>query len=247
MITLTALPISPWSEKAKWALDHHRIHYRYDEYRPLIGEIKLRLLLRKPTGRVTVPVLHDGATWLTDSFEIARYADRMGHGPRLFPEDKLAEITDWNQRSEAALAAGRAIMMLASANDPEMALAFLPPGVPSSTKPWLLPVLKKGTEAFIAKYNMREGEGTHAAVLERELDAFSSALNGKRYLVGDAFSYADIAMAVSLQGISPVDARYMPKLPGTRDSFAELRRRHADLVAWRDQLYADHRFPPGSA
>src|SRR4051812_21189698 len=121
MIELTALPFSPWSEKARWALDHHRIDYQYHEHIPLLGEIRLRILMRKPRGRVTVPVLHDGDAWITDSFEIARYADRIGRGARLFPDDKLPEITEWNLRSEAALGAGRALRMLASADDPDLA------------------------------------------------------------------------------------------------------------------------------
>lgn len=243
MIVLTALPISPWSEKARWALDHHRIAYRYDAYIPLLGELKLRIRMRKPSGRVTLPVLHDGDAWLTDSFEIARYADRMGSGPPLFPGDKLAEVAEWNRRSEAALSAGRALMMLASADDPAMALPFLPPGVPPALKPFLLPLAKKGVEIFIAKYQMREGEGSHVAVFEHELDALDKALSGRRYLVGDALSYADIAMAMVLQGISPVDERYMPRLPGDGDSNGKLKRRYADLIAWRDQLYAQHRHP----
>jgi glutathione S-transferase len=243
MIELTALPFSPWSEKARWALDHHRIDYRYNEYIPILGELKLRIAMRRPSGLVTVPVLHDGAAWLTDSFEIARYADRVGRGPRLFPGDKLAEVAEWNRRSEAALAAGRALAVLASAADPDMALAVLPPGVPSALKPLLSPIARKGMEIFIAKHRMREGAGSHAAVLERELDALSSALSGRRYLLGDTLSYADIAMAVVLQVVSPVDARYMPKLPGIRALPGELEHRYADLIAWRDQLYAQHRRP----
>ena len=67
MTVLTALPYSPWSEKATWALDHHRIDYKYDEHMPLVGDIKLRWRLRKPKGIVTVPVLEDGGRFFTDT------------------------------------------------------------------------------------------------------------------------------------------------------------------------------------
>src|SRR5688572_24596337 len=109
MTKLYALAYSPWSEKARWALDHHRIDYKYSEHLPLVGELKLRVLLRKPKGRISVPVLRDGGRWFTDSFEIAQHADRIGSGSRLFPGDKLAAIEGWNQKSEEALAAGRAL------------------------------------------------------------------------------------------------------------------------------------------
>lgn len=249
MLVLTALPYSPWSEKARWALDHHRMEYREEEHVPLLGDIKLRIRLRKPTGRVTVPVLYDGHAWLTDSFDIARYADGLGSGPRLFPPDKLAEVTAWNQRSEAAMAAGRAFFMLASANDPELALAALPPGVPSALKPLLLPVAKKGLQLFIAKYRMREGESSHKNVFTREFDGLSKALSGRRYLLGDTFSYADIVMAVALQMVSPVDERYMRRLPGlgAETDGGELRRRYQDLLEWRDELYEKHRRPAAQA
>jgi glutathione S-transferase len=249
MLVLTALPYSPWSEKARWALDHHRMEYREEEHIPLLGDIKLRLRLRRPTGRVTVPVLYDGSAWLTDSFDIAQYADRLGGGPRLFPVDKVAEVTAWNQRSEAAMAAGRAWLMLASANDPNVALAALPPGMPSALKPLLLPFAKKGLQLFIAKYRMRDGESSHKDVFMREFDALSKALSGRRYLLGDAFSYADIAMAVALQAVSPVDERYMRRLPGFGAEMdgGELRRRYQDLIEWRDELYEKHRRPAAQA
>jgi glutathione S-transferase len=245
MLVLTSLPFSPWSEKARWALDHHRIDYKNEGYIPILGEMSLRLRLRRPRGRVTVPVLYDGSTWHTDSFAIAKHADAIGSGPSLFPSGKLAEIAAWNERSEAALAAGRALLMLASAGDPELALAMLPAGVPFAIKPLLAPLARKGVEAFIAKYRMRDGESTHEAVLSRELETLAAALAGKRYLLGDALSYADITMAVVLQGLSPVDERYMARLPGVRPtaSTTALAGRYAHLIEWRDELYAKHRRP----
>ena len=38
MVDLYSLVYSPWSEKARWALDHHRIAYRRVRYEPVIGE-----------------------------------------------------------------------------------------------------------------------------------------------------------------------------------------------------------------
>jgi glutathione S-transferase len=249
MLVLTGMPYSPWSEKARWALDHHRIDYQREPYSPLLGEIKLRIRMRKPTGRVTVPVLYDGHTWFTDSFEIARHAEKIGSGSPLFPSDKLAEVAEWNRRSETAMAAGRAIRILASADDPRLALAALPPGVPAALKPLLLPLARKGVDVFIAKYRMRDGESSHKAVFTGELDALSKALSGRRYLLGDAFSYADIAMALAVQAVSPVDERYMPRIPGLEAGADgdELTRRYADLVEWRDELYAKHRRATASA
>jgi len=79
-----------------------------------------------------------------------------------------------------------------------------------------------------------------------ELDGLAKALSGQRYLVGDGFTYADIAMALTLQQVSPVDPRYIVRMSGLGpagmniDTFTL---RHADLIAWRDALYAQHRRP----
>jgi hypothetical protein len=40
---LVSLHVSPWSERAKWALDHHRLAYTVVEHVPIAGERRLRL------------------------------------------------------------------------------------------------------------------------------------------------------------------------------------------------------------
>lgn len=247
MLVFTALSFSPWSEKARWALDHHHLDYKEVSFVPLLGELALRVRMQRWSGRITVPVLQDGLTWFTDSFDIARYADRLGTGTRLFPDEHLAEISEWNQRSEAALAAGRALLMLTMAGDPEFALGLLPVSPPAVLKPVLAPIAQKGVQAFINKYRMRDAADQHESVFRSELERLAQATAGRRYLIGDTLTYADIAMAMVVQGISPVDERYLARVPGTRPSAitAELGRRYAELISWRDQLYAQHRKPRG--
>lgn len=88
MLEFTAIPFSPWSEKARWALDHHGCDYHEIHHAPVVGEWRLRAQMRRPFGRLTVPVLRDGDRWLTDSFDIARHADAIGHGTTLFPRTR---------------------------------------------------------------------------------------------------------------------------------------------------------------
>lgn len=243
---LFGISFSPWTEKARWALDYHRIDYKFEEYLPIVGELRLRVLMRKPTGRVTVPVLKDDR-WYTDSFDIARHADRIGSGDRLMPEDKLGEVAAWNARSEAALAAGRAIMMLRMAGDPEMIKAVIPKGVPAVLDPLLMPVARKGLESVIVKYRMREGEGVHESAVTEVLDALAAAVSPEQpYLLGK-FSYADIAMAAVLQGVSPVDEAFMPVGLGGREAWENraVAARYPGLLKWRDEIYARHRRPAG--
>src|SRR5580704_5617991 len=57
VVQLLGLPYSPWSEKARWALDARHVPYADVTYAPLVGELALRRKLGKWTGAVTVPVL----------------------------------------------------------------------------------------------------------------------------------------------------------------------------------------------
>ena len=57
---LFVLAVSPWSERAKWALDHHRIAYETIQHAPFLGERRLRRLVGTGKERATVPVLITG-------------------------------------------------------------------------------------------------------------------------------------------------------------------------------------------
>lgn len=244
MLVFTAIPFSPWSEKARWALDHHHVEYREASYTPVLGEYALRWRMRRPFGRISVPVLQDGPSWLTDSFDIARHAEEIGCGTPLFPNDATAEIEEWNRKSEATLASGRAILMRGWARTPELADAALPPWIPKVLAPLLRSLGKRRLETFMAKYGISAKDRSHDHVLAAGLDELRKALSGRRYLVGDSFSYADITMALTLQQVSPVDPRFIVRLSGLDASgmhIPELAERYADLLAWRDDLYARHR------
>ena len=48
---LIGIGYSPWTEKARWALDHHGIDYRYSEHLILFGMLPLRIKLGKLSRR----------------------------------------------------------------------------------------------------------------------------------------------------------------------------------------------------
>lgn len=242
MVRFISLAVSPWSEKARWALLHHHVEFQEEDYTPGVSEPLLRLRLRKLTGKVTVPVLYDGVRYYTDSFDIAQFAERVGSGKPLLPAKHLAEIQEWNRRSEAALAAGRHLFTLKVLEDPELTAGLIPKGVPQVVRPALMPLLKLGNQMFARKYHLDKTAATCRTEITEALTELESELGGRDYLL-DEFSYADIVMAVTLQAIKPVDQRYLPPLvasgPGTVDP--EIRDRFKGLIEWRDRLYARHR------
>lgn len=237
------LPYSPWSEKARWALDHHRIAYDKRTHVPMLGEPLLRWKLRRPRGRVTVPALVDGATSVRDSLEIARWAESRGAGTPLFPAGREADVLAWNERSEAALQAGRVLVTRRTAVDRAAKLDNLP--VPPALRGVLEPVADLGVKFFIEKYGVLDRSADDCErVIAETLDAARNALadGGGDYLLG-SFSYADIAVAVVLQFVDPVADRYIRLTDATRAVWATpaLAEHAADLIAWRDRLYAEHR------
>lgn len=240
---LTAMPFSPWSEKARWALDHHRIGYTLEVYTPMLSEPALRWRLRRARGKVTVPVLFAEGEAYTDSFDIAEYAERRGAGPPLFRRGLERAIAGWNQVSEAAMRAGRALVSFRVADDPQARAEALPDLVPRPLRRPLDPVARVGVLYLKKKHRFGDDEHVNRALLRARLGELRDALSdGRRHLLGE-FSYADIAMATALQFVSPVDDRHIRLGPATRRAWTDLdlAGELTDLIEWRDQLYAERR------
>ncbi len=247
--TLVALPYSPWSNKAQWALDVAGLDYAAETYLPMLGEPGLRRRIARSGAKVhkaTVPVLFEaGRPALTDSFAIASRAAELAPDAQLMPAEHLDAIKRWNQRSEDALCALRGVMMAAVAADRGALLETLPP-------PLRLPLLgglvaRSGVAFFRRKYELTAAVAEHRAVLRQTLDDVRTALDGGEHLLGQP-TYADLAMAVVLHVVPPAQ---MVLGPASRAVWhqADFAERYADLVAWRDRLIERrppqwHRFGP---
>jgi glutathione S-transferase len=255
---LIALPMSPWSERARWALDHHRLDYELVLHVPLLGERRLRRLVApmKEVGptkeRATVPVLVLPGAVLTQSWDIVQHADRHGHSTLLLPDDHLQEIRRYTDLADRTMQAGRALVTRALLASGEALDETLPPSVPAALRPWLRPVTRFGARWFARKYDLRlDEEAEQMGAVRGALIALRGALaGGSSYLLG-SFTYADIVMAVLLQSVVPVVQPHIPLGPATRRVWTSpvLAAEFADLVAWRDQLYRRHRraAPAGAA
>jgi glutathione S-transferase len=247
---LIHLPVSPWSERARWALDHHRIDHDRVTHTPVIGERRLRRLLgagRSRGPRATVPALILPDRILTESWDIARYADQHGSSSPLLPPDRIAEIQRYNELADRAMTAGRALISQGLLASPEALDESLPRDVPTWLRPWLRPMTRQGARWFAHKYHVHLGDtASPLALLRATLETLRAELaKSAPYLLG-SFTYADIVMATLLQGVSPVVGNYIRLGPATRRVWTrtELAAEFADLVAWRDELYERHRRGP---
>jgi glutathione S-transferase len=262
MTEFVSLPYSPWSEKARWALDYCKAEYTERTYKPLIGEPALRLRLRKWSGPIGVPALFASDTSLGDSYDIARWADENGPGD-LFPENHAKEIELYNVLSERALAAGRKLALARMVTDDEAVAEMVPRGLRKLLGKRAVTVGRQGVVRTARKWGEGDKDFTTARrlftnVLKQLRKDLAKQGEGDvagepRTLLGD-FTYADIAMAQVLNFVSPPAS---PATPGrasvpprgirighaSRRSFTdpELTDEYADLTAWRDLLYKKYR------
>ncbi len=232
---LIGLSYSPWTVRARWALDHHQVLYRYVEYLPVFGTPVLRAATRRWRGKLTVPMLTDGRTVLGDSFDIAQHAESLGRGAPLIPD--LGTAAHWNAVADRIGAAGRTRTTTLVAGDRAAKKDSLPKGLG-----WALPLADVGVSYLTRKYALDQQSVAEA---ERQMaDAMqivSEGLTGD-YL-GDSFGYADIAVACAFQFIDPVDPRhvYLGEHSTRCWRFPDLADRYRPLMEWRDRLFDEHR------
>lgn len=243
-LTLIALSYSPWSERARWALDHHRMSYREVEHVPMLGGPWLRLRTKRLVGKTTVPVLVDGREAIFDSFRIAQRAEAAGGGSPLFPTALFAQIEGWNRSSEAILQAGRARLIGRTLADRGALREALPPVFPDAVRPAMESMARVGAHFIAAKYGTRRSsDATHLDVMRTELSRLREVVGATGKYVLGAFSFADIAMAVAMQMVAPVSDDYLRIGPATRSVWTEpeLAAEFSDLLVWRDWVYSEHR------
>jgi glutathione S-transferase len=242
MRTLVGIPFSPWTEKARWALDHHGIAYRFESHLPVVNEVLIRARRRRLRGRVSVPLLLAGDEVCDDSFAIARYAERHGRGEPLFFD--AAGVEAYEARSEAALRAGRALFLERLKLDDGARADSMPSFVPPVLRGPLDGVARMTIDMLTSKYETtKQSTFDHETTLRQNLDDLRAALGGRAHLLGDRLSYADITMTAPLHFIAPLSDAYVPVTSAIRRALThtELARSYQDLVDWREALYARSR------
>ncbi|MCA9563361.1 MAG: glutathione S-transferase N-terminal domain-containing protein [Myxococcales bacterium] len=232
---------SPWTLRARWALDHHAIVYKYREHTPMLGEPILRRKARR-AGRAkgSVPLLDAGKIVLVDSIDIMAYADEIGSGPSLRTRDR--EVAEYIERMEPAFQAVRVRVTQAILQSPEALKEAAAGAVPGFLAAPLKPLAAAGARFIAKKY----GFGLDPSAQQQEqiravLLGIREHLAKGQYLFSE-FSAADIVAATLVQGIEPVESK--PTLPpATRSAWrdAELSTEFSDLVEWRDELVTRHR------
>ncbi|MGC6419345.1 MAG: glutathione S-transferase N-terminal domain-containing protein [Bradymonadia bacterium] len=233
-----ALPVlygigySPWTYKARWALSLCGIAYQYRDILPMVGQIPLRLKVRQRSGTVTLPLMNHEGQWYRSSVEIAEFAESAAHGISLgLDQDRVLEV---NRIADDILELGRIRISHAVANDPQLQTASLP-----SYLRWLpgaRSVARLGVRYMLKTYPVETDEAALLEATEAKLSELEKRLAGKAYFF-DHPSFADLAVAASLQMVNPVPAGIVPLDEPLHRAWRleSLAEKFSALCEWRDQ------------
>jgi glutathione S-transferase len=229
---LITIPISHYCEKARWALDRAGIAYRERAHLQVIHWVAVR----RAGGGMTAPVLVCDGRVFPDSSDIVEFADaRTPAERRLFPADPelAAEVRALERDFDARLGPhGRRWMYNEIRGRRDLAMAYGATGVPGWERRafavgyWpVMRVIDRYLDITPATAAQSEVEvrAVFDAVAERLAD-------GRRYLVGDRFTAADLTFA-ALAGAVLMPPEYSVPLPQPEELPAAMAARVRELRA----------------
>jgi len=189
---LITIPASHYCEKARWALERAGVAYREDAHLP--GFHVLPALLAGQSDEVPILVTSDGI--LRDSTDILEWADRQTPDDRKFYPPECRKLED---EFDATIGVSARVWtythLLPLTRVLQTAIATSPvPEWERKLGPIGLPLLKPLIRHW---YKMTPAAmAASAAAVQKDFDAVGARLaDGRRYLVGDRFSAADLTWA----------------------------------------------------
>lgn len=195
--TLITIRLSHYCEKARWALEHAKVSFREDAHAP---GFHVRAV-KRAGGRRTTPVLVTPSGVLSDSSDILAYADHEAPPERkLFPTDAQArrEVLALEELYDEKLGPhARRYVYFHMLPESALALEMMRSGVPTLERA-LLPVVFPLLRGVMRRSMKIDAAGARQskAMVDEVIDGVNARLSdGRRYLVGDRFSAADLTFA----------------------------------------------------
>jgi glutathione S-transferase len=236
------IPLSHFSEKARWALDHKRIAH----HRQVLGPDYL-IKAWRATGRGTLPILFLNGRAIGDSTHIIAALEEHYPESPLYPDDAARQRTlaledYFDEQLGPALRA--AIITPLFRNDPDVALRVLTTGMPDKAYETLRPLRKVFPAYYRFRHKIRDAKlEADRATVNAALDRIERERQGRAYLVGDAFTVADLT-AASMLGrlLQPAEIQYPLRVelpPYLQEYRASLL--HHPAMQWATDMYRLHR------
>ena len=241
MIKLYQFPISHFSEKVRWALTYKKIDYQTVN---LIPGLHVKKLL-KLAGRSSVPVLVDNGAVIRNSSDIISYLDNTYQDNLLTPRNSELnkQALEWEAFADKEIGIPvRCICYHTLLESPEIVIKFF-----SQDGPWYGPLFLKLAFPKL-KQKMRQLMGINEETaakskvqLAAAFDKLNNQLSSGRFLVGDQFTRADLAVAALLAPlIQPAGygLHWPDILPSELQGFIDSQ---ANNLYWAKNIYSDFR------
>ena len=229
MLELHQFRHSAFCLKVRMVLQAKGLSYRTVEVTPGVGQVAVFRL----SGQRQVPVLVDGEMVLADSTAIALHLEQRESDPALVPTDarqaaQVRLLEDWADTTLAA--AVRVALVQAAALDPQLRVALLPDDLPDPVRR----VMGSIPGGWVSNVTELVNQNERAELLA-SLEQLSLAVQASPWLMGDAMSLADLAVAAQLSLLrfpaSSGAALAGRGVPGLSDH-----PKLQPLFQWRDQL-----------
>jgi glutathione S-transferase len=240
---LITIPVSHYSEKARWALDYLEVPYRELAHMP-----PLHRNATKKYGGTSVPVLVTDTGAATDSTDILRYLDRL-YPEKLYSIDPKLQLlgTELEILFNGTLGVhtrrwGYSYILL-----PQLLYPRWTFGVPFWEKLLFPVIFPRVGKILRSSYDITETSGAESyREIEIVFDRVDGMLaDGRKYLLGDKFSAIDITFAALAAPIlQPPEHHIKPaameSLPAQMQ--ADIRKAQATPAGkFGLQMYREHR------
>ena len=201
MLTLYQLPTSPFTEKVRRALNYKGVAFEsHDVARAKVAEGEYKHV--SPTGKFPAIMDDEQAVW--DSTDIIYHLEANHGGPSLVPSNArnaaiAHAIEEW---ADESLYFYEMTMRLTWEHNLEAALDEFSKSLPGVPREQLRPMIIQATTQLTQAQGVgRKPKEQVVADVERHFAALDALLNGSDWLVGDAISFADLAVMGQLTAL----------------------------------------------
>ena len=237
------IPLSHFSEKVRWTLDYKRIAHR----RHVLGADYL-IRAWRATGSGTLPILFLDGRAIGDSTRIIAALEERYPEPPLYPGDAAARLRAlaledyFDEELGPALRAAMVTPLFR--HDPDLALRALTTGMPDKAYQMLRPLVRIFPAFYRFRHKISDAKlDADRATVNAALDRIEQERQGRAYLVGDAFTIADLTAAAMLSPmLQPPEIQYPLRIeqpPYLQDYRARLLEHPA--TQWAAGIYRLHR------
>ena len=243
MPLLWHIPVSHFNEKVRWTLDYKRIAHR----RKVLGADYL-IRAWRATGRGTLPILFLDARAIGDSTQIIAALEEHYPEPPLYPGEAAARqraltLEDYfDEQLGPALRAATVTPLFR--HDPDVALRLLTTGMPEKAYQTLRPLVRIFPAFYRFRHKISDAKlETNRAIVDAALDRIEQERQGRAYLVGDAFTVADLTAAAMLSPLlQPPEIQYplRVELPPYLQDYRSALLQHP-ATQWAAGIYRLHR------